>query len=316
MKEIGGYFELELNAGKEFHDKAIRLNTGRNALEYILIANNYSKIYLPFFICDVVLEPIKKHRIDIVFYSIDEQLEPIFDFDGIEDKSAFLYVNYFGLKNLFVHSLSEKCKNLIIDNSQSFFSKPETRTDTFYSARKFFGVPDGAYLYSNNKLNTSFEMDASFDRCSHLLKRLDVDAENGYEDFKNNEMELGNQEIKQMSSLSKSILSSIDYKNAIQRRTENFDFLDASLKQHNKFRVARGSGVPMVYPFWCNDKNVKKRLLEQKIYTATYWNNVKQWIEKVSLEYQLVDEVVYLPIDQRYNKNDLYEIIKIIKNEY
>jgi hypothetical protein len=32
---IGGYFELELSRGEEYHSDAIRLNTGRNAFEYI-----------------------------------------------------------------------------------------------------------------------------------------------------------------------------------------------------------------------------------------------------------------------------------------
>ena len=31
---IGGYFELELPQGEEYHKNAIRLNTGRNAFEY------------------------------------------------------------------------------------------------------------------------------------------------------------------------------------------------------------------------------------------------------------------------------------------
>jgi hypothetical protein len=30
---IGGYFELELPCGEEYHQGAIRLNTGRNAFE-------------------------------------------------------------------------------------------------------------------------------------------------------------------------------------------------------------------------------------------------------------------------------------------
>ncbi|MAB57137.1 MAG: hypothetical protein CL524_06255 [Aequorivita sp.] len=313
MREIGGYFGLELNTGKEFHDNAIRLNTGRNALEYILKANGFSKIYLPFFICDAVLQPIKKHNIDVIFYTIDEQLEPVFNYETIEEKSAFLYVNYFGLKDLFVQTLPAKCKNLIIDNSQSFFSKPLPGTDTFYSARKFFGVPDGAYLYSNRKLDSTFERDESFERASHLLKRVDVDAETGFNDFRNNEAKLENQEIKQMSSLSKALLSGIDYQNAIQRRTENFDHLHASLKKLNKFKVKRGLGVPMVYPFWNSNSDLKKTLLAQKIYTPTYWENVKAWVEEESLEYKIVDEVVYLPIDQRYIVVDMDIILKSVQ---
>ena len=58
--EIGGYFQLELNKDREYHDKAIALNTGRNALEYILRAKIFKKIYLPFYTCDVLLEPLKK----------------------------------------------------------------------------------------------------------------------------------------------------------------------------------------------------------------------------------------------------------------
>lgn len=304
---------MELNAGKEFHDNAIRLNTGRNAVEYILKANGYTKIYLPFFICDAVLQPIKKHNIEVAFYAIDEQLEPVFNYETTEDKSAFLYVNYFGLKDLFVQTLPAICKNLIIDNSQSFFSKPVPGTDTFYSARKFFGVPDGAYLYSNRKLDITFKRDASFERASHLLKRVDVDAESGFNDFRNNEAKLENQEIKQMSSLSKALLSGIDYQNAIQRRTENFDHLHASLKKLNKFKVERGLGVPMAYPFWNSNSNLKKSLLAQKIYTPTYWENVKVWVEEESLEYKMVDEVVYLPIDQRYTVVDMDIILKSVQ---
>jgi hypothetical protein len=313
VREIGGYFGLELNAGKEFHDNAIRLNTGRNALEYILKANGYTKIYLPFFICDAVLQPIKKHKIEVAFYAIDEQLEPVFNYATIEAKSAFLYVNYFGLKDLFVQTLPAKCKNLIIDNSQSFFSKPVPGTDTFYTARKFFGVPDGAYLYSNRKLDITFERDVSFERASHLLKRVDVDAQTGFNDFRNNEAKLENQEIKQMSSLSKALLSGIDYQNAIQRRTENFDHLHASLKKLNKFKFERGLGVPLVYPFWNSNSNLKKSLLAQKIYTPTYWENVKAWVEEKSLEYKMVDEVVYLPIDQRYTVVDMDIILKSVQ---
>ena len=71
MNEFGGYFELELNEGKDYHAGAIKLNTGRNALEYILRVNKYKKIYLPFFTCDVLLQPIEKLKIDTEFYHID-----------------------------------------------------------------------------------------------------------------------------------------------------------------------------------------------------------------------------------------------------
>jgi len=32
---IGGYFELELRDGNKYHNNAIRINSGRNAFEYL-----------------------------------------------------------------------------------------------------------------------------------------------------------------------------------------------------------------------------------------------------------------------------------------
>ena len=317
MKAIGGYFELELNKNEEYHQEAIRLNAGRNAFEYLLIANSYTKVYLPFFICDVLLEPLKKHQIGYEFYHINKQFEPLFDYDIVKPNEIFLYTNYFGLKDDFINSLASQFKKLIIDNSQSFYSKPLTGIDTFYSPRKFFGVPDGAYLYSNKKLEVSFEKDVSFDRCSHLLKRLDSSAEYGYGDFTINDASLSNQEITEMSILTQTLLSSIDYYECAKKRKRNFNFLNQALQSSNKLEIdILNIGVPMVYPYWSIDKALRQKLLKNKIYTATYWPTVKHWSLAGTLEHRFVDEIVYLPIDQRYDTINLNKIIKIIGNEY
>lgn len=316
MKVIGGYFELELSKKEEYHKDAIRLNTGRNALEYILLANVYSKVYIPFFTCEVLLEPLHKHKIAYEFYSINEHFEPLFDYSKIKSNQAFLYTNYFGLKDSFIIQLAIFCENLIIDSAQSFFSKPIKGIDTFYSARKFFGVPDGAYLYSNKILDIFLKKDVSFDRFSHLLKRLDCGAETGYKDFVYNDSNLNNQVIKEMSALSKSLLSSIDYTIYANRRIQNFNFLHEGLEKRNKLKIALSDNVPMVYPYWTDDKTVREKLLNNKIYTPIYWKNVNQLCKSESLECRFVDEIVYLPIDHRYGEIDLRNIKKIINNEY
>lgn len=315
MKAIGGYFELELNKKGEYHQEAIRLNTGRNAFEYLLLANSYTKVYIPFFTCDVLLEPLKKHQIEYEFYNIDKQFEPLFDYAIVQSNEIFLYTNYFGLKDDFIKTLAVQFKRLIIDNSQSFYSKPIDGIDTFYSPRKFFGVPDGAYLYSNKKLEISFKKDVSFNRCSHLLKRVDSDAESGYEDFIVNDASLRNQGIKEMSNLTQVLLSNIDYNVSADKRMQNFNFLQRALKESNKLKIdVLNNGVPMVYPYWSDNKTLRQKLLDNKIYTAIYWNNVKQWSLSGTLEHHFVDEIVYLPLDQRCDEIDLNKIIKIIFN--
>src|SRR5690554_1550706 len=167
-RAIGGFFGLELRKGEEFHKDALKLNTGRNAFEYIIIAKEYSKAYIPYYTCESILEPLKKHTIQYEFYGIDNDFYPIFDFNRVKRDECFLYTDYFGINKRKVKGIIKMCPNLIVDNSQAFFAKPFPGIDTFYSPRKYFGVPDGAYLYTDKKLDTTLEKDRSFTRFRHL----------------------------------------------------------------------------------------------------------------------------------------------------
>ena len=118
---IGGYFSLELNKQKEYHSNAIPLNTGRNALEYILRVRKYSKVYIPYFTCEVLLEPFKRLNIKYEFYHVNTHLAPIFDYNSLAENEGFLCTNYFGLKDKFITEISTRVSNLIVDNAQSFF---------------------------------------------------------------------------------------------------------------------------------------------------------------------------------------------------
>ena len=312
MKAIGGYFELELNDNIEYHKDALSLNTGRNALEYIIKSNEYKKIYIPYYTCDVLMEPILKLELKFEFYSIDKKLEPIFDFSIIQENECFLYTNYFGIKDSFVKEVSEKCKNLIIDNAQSFYSRPLDNVDTFYSPRKFFGIPDGAYLYVSKRIEIDLDQDFSCNRFQHLLRRIDMSAEDGGKYFSLNDEELSNLPILKMSSLTKRMLQSIDYNLIATRRIKNYLFLDGKLGKLNKLKIDFDQNqVPMVYPFWSN-KNLRKKLIENKIYCGIYWPNVKEWTNSSAFEYKFSEELICLPLDQRYGIKEMNIISNLI----
>jgi len=314
MKAIGGYFELELPKSEEYHKEAIRLNTGRNAFEYILRARNYEEIYLPYYTCDVMLEPIEKLNLKVHFYSIDENFGPVFDFSILKSSDAFVYTNYFGICDKQVLEVSKKCINLIIDNSQAFYANPLPKVDTFYSPRKFFGIPDGAYLYTNVLLNTNFGQDVSISRIEHLTGRIEKEAEAYYKIFQENDNLLSGQPIKKMSNFTKRILESIDYKVAAKKRLKNFLFLHDFLKNQNelKFEI-KNDMIPMVYPFLSKEGNkLKKILLQNKIFTATYWPNVTSQVSLESLEYNFTQNIIFLPIDQRYSENDIASFLEFL----
>jgi hypothetical protein len=311
MNEMGGYFELQLKNGMPYHT-GLALNTGRNALEYILKSRKYKRLFLPYYICDAILEPLVKIDIPYVFYRIDKDLEPItISFNG--ENEALLYVNYFSLKSDYIYGLAQKYKNLIIDNSQAFFSPPIPSIDTFYSARKFFGVPDGAYLYSTSKFEESFEKDCSINRMSHLVKRLELGAEVGYKDFLLNEKKLSNQPIRLMSKTSNSILNNIDYEYAKKCREDNFRYLHQHLSRINKLNIdSKNICGPMVYPFLCEQEDLRKKLINKKIFVATYWKNVFEQSACTDWEYYLARFLIPLPIDHRYNTQNMNLILEQI----
>ncbi|MEJ5961940.1 hypothetical protein [Pedobacter immunditicola] len=313
IKPIGGYLELQFLNGNELYPHLLKLNTGRNALEYILKVKRYTSVYIPYFTCEVILEPLKKLGIPYQFYTIDDSFDPVLDFE-VGPTECFLYTNYFGLKQETVLSLSKKFKNLIIDNSQAFFSEPLAGIDTFYSCRKFFGVPDGAYLYTTSNVKLKLEKDISINRISHLVKSIDLGIESGYQDFIDNNNVLSNNPIRRMSNFSQKVLAGIDYKECKYRRNSNFMYLHDFLLKYNDYSFDASSlNGAMVYPLVHTSTTIKQKLIEKKIYIPTYWPNVFNWTTRKMLEYYLAEHLVSLPIDHRYTHADMKRIINILK---
>ena len=313
MKPIGGYFELELNSRGHYHENALKLNSARNCLECLLMDRHYTVVYIPYYTCEVVLEPIIKLGIEYRYYQLNHELEPV-SLPKLHTGEAFLYTNYFGLKQECVNRLATVYgQGLLVDNSQAFFAKPVEHVDTFYSARKFFGVPDGAYLYAEGISVDQYEYSHSASRMSHLLIRLEDGAEAGYEEFKKNDANLSNLSICRMSLLTSRILGSIDYEAIAARRRSNYLLLNDALGMINGAHFSIGSeDVPMVYPFIDSRQRIsREKLIENKIFVAKYWPNV---IDHPNFETEsfLANFLLPLPVDQRYGKDDMNRIISTI----
>ena len=313
MSAIGGYFELELRRGQVYHSEAVALNSARHCLEYILRVRGYRKVYIPYYTCNVVLEPIQRLGIEVARYKIDAKLNP-FRCPDLDDGEAFLYTNYFGLKQRAVEELAEKYgSRLIVDNAQAFYAPALPGIDTFYSPRKFFGVPDGGYMYTEMVNLTISEQDKSYHRMSHLLMRIDCGPEKGYESFRQNSHTLIDAPILRMSRLTNRILSTIDYERAREIRLENFSYLHERLKGENSFSFAEyKSSAPMVYPYRSTDCSLRQKLINNKVFVAKYWPGVADIPHCPELEKDLVENLIPLPIDQRYSQIDMERIVDLI----
>lgn len=315
MKEsIGSYFALELHKQTDviYHPDCNFLNTGRNALEYILKALKIEKIFIPYLGCDAILSPIKRLNVSYEYYSINEFQEPIFDYRSLSSNDYFLYINYLGLRDSVALKLFGVVKNLIVDNTQAFFSDPLFGVPTFYSTRKFFGVADGALL-CNVQEKLELVQDKSADRMKHLLLRLENPVEYAYILYAQNEALLDKLPLMEMSEITKSILLSIDFDLHKQARNSNFEFLSQNLGKVNRNIFCQPINGPLAYPLWItNGEEVREVLVKNRIYTPKYWPNVLGTVPKDSIEYDMVQNIIPIPVDSRYSPKQLSRVIDLI----
>lgn len=318
MSHIGGYMDVTGLGPKRdnYYENSVFLNSCRSAIIKVLIAKNIKHVYLPYFTCKVVIDVVEKNNLKITYYRINNKFE-IIDKSILNDSSNYIiYTNYFGIKDSYIEEVSLSPCKLMIDNAQSFYSSPILTNDTVYSPRKFFPVPDGGVAITN----LSFDVDdlgiqSSSALATHLLIRVDSSPQEGYQTYQENEEVLGQGFPKQMSSLSRELLTLIDYNWVKTQRLANFCVLNEGLKELNDLGFCLDQNMSGVsYPFYhIKAYQLKQFLIDQKVYVATYWPEVLDMVEEESWEYKFVKNMVSLPIDQRYSKKDMLKIIKLIK---
>ncbi|WP_407444713.1 hypothetical protein [Fibrobacter sp.] len=318
MEPIGGYFEWEFPERRKFalHEGAVFLNSGRHSLEYILQGlGNVSMLWVPYFTCDAVFMPLNRLGIPYKFYHVNELLELGESIELLQNE-YLLYTNYFGVKDEYVCRLSSIYgERLIVDNAQAFFCPAQSGSHQIYSPRKYMGMPDGGIAVTTvAAYDDSLELDVSFGRCAHLLKRLDMAPSDGYNDFKLASKSIAESPLRQMSILSKKILCSVDLKSVVNHRRENFEYLHSCLGESNRLEIPLVSSFacPMVYPYWTDDDNLRKRLIANSIFVATYWPNVLESCAENSLEFELAKHVIPIPCDQRYDIADMKRILEVV----
>lgn len=317
MKEIGGYIEFEYYRKKMLYEDAIRLNCGRNSLAYLILAHNIKKIAMPKFMCDSCDGIFNKYKVEVQYYSIGSDFKPN---NLMLENDTWLYVvNYYGqLTNEYFIELSAKFKNLIIDNAQAYFQKPIENFNTIYTCRKFFGVTDGAILYTTQTLNQNFEQDVSYDRIGFLFGRFEKGAQEFYNDYVKNNASFSNEPIKFMSKITENFLRSVDYEKIRKIRNKNYNYLHKNLFEYNKLKDLCIPDGAYMYPLLIeNGAMIRKKMQEKNIYIPMLWPSVLKKCDSNDIEYYMANNILPLPVDQRYGIKEMKiiinEIIKFIK---
>ena len=186
----------------------------------------------------------------------------------IKEWDGWLYVvNFYGqLSNDYLTSLGDR---IIVDNAQAYFQEPISGVDTLYTCRKFFGVADGAILYTDKLIRVE-EQDESFERMHFLLGRYERSASEFYAEYVENNHFFKNEPIKRMSKLTENLLHGIDYEMVKKKRTQNFSYLHDGLHTVNKLDLSVPDGAFM-YPLYIeNGAEVRKQLQAKKYLFQPY----------------------------------------------
>lgn len=302
--EIGGYIEFPHFTGPLFHDEAIALNSARNCLAYIIEAKRIKKIALPKFLCGSIQRKKKKKNVEVRFYSIGIDFLPR-NLQVNDDEWLYL-VNYYGqIDNKKIVDIKSRNINLIVDNVEAFFQLPIEGIDTIYTCRKYFGVPDGGFLYTDTFIEREIDEDKSAGRMSHLLGRFEDDARSFYSAYKENESMFKNLPLRSMSKITENIMRSYDYDRIKAVREENYTRLHERLARYNKLSLDIPEG-PFMYPlFISNGDEVRKQLQKEYIYIPTLWPDVFDNCDELELEYDMAKNILPLACDQRYNVNTM-----------
>ena len=314
MREIGGYFELDKYSMPMLHEGAIALNCGRNTLAYLIEAKGIEKIKVPKFLCDTVREVCEKEKISISFYSITRDFLP--EELTLEADEWLYLVNFYGqLDNDTIRGYVEKYERVIVDHAQAYFQMPLENVDTLYTCRKFFGVADCGILYTDTKLDREIPQDESFDRMKFVLGRFERSASEFYAEAASNNDFFADEPIKLMSKLTENLLHGIDYEAVKQKRTRNFEILHEAFGKINPLKLTVPQGAFM-YPLYLEKGGeIRRKLQAKKIFIPTLWPDVFEHCDESELEYDYAKNILPIPVDQRYDEEDMKYIIKAVFDE-
>lgn len=311
-REMGGTLPFELTYCGEFHtNAAVRLNSVRTALWFVQQYENAQRVWLPILYTPYVKKMFQDDNVEVCEYQITQQFEP----EGIDYQKGDLVVlvNYYGVMNSICRKYAEIFDAVVIDNSFAFYDEPIVGRHkyTAYSCRRFFGVPDGAYLYGQFEQLLDLDKDISYRSMTHLMKSLEYNSSNvARKESTANESRVGRDRLL-MSELTKRLMESVNYESVMERRIKNFSVLHKSLKEYQELQINEIRPA-QCYPLLCDGK-ARAVLNSKGIHIPILWRKALQDTSEESNEYAFAQNVIALPIDQRYEAKDMLYLAQVVK---
>lgn len=358
MREIGSSFEFEFEVLESQIDNNMSdfflsnmnnlrfFSLGRNAINYLIkyFIDQESKVLLPNYLCESILDSFAINKLNYEFYEIDSNFHiDIKDLKKkLTDNSIVFFINYFGFQQSSkvleeLYNIKETTNVKIVEDiTQSIFNSSDVSDFKIASLRKWFPIPDGAFLASDFNLNEHTVKSPynkfiikkfvgqvlkkyylTDNKNREINKQLFLDLLNESEDY----IEKSNQ-ILSITELSLEILKKIDLESVKIKRRQNYIYLLNDLLKVKDidvcFKNLDDSTIPIGFPIITNKRDkLKNHLINNNIYPPVHWNLpevIKENGNEHCIANMISESILTIPCDQRYSENDMQYITNVIND--
>jgi dTDP-4-amino-4,6-dideoxygalactose transaminase len=338
---IGGVFGLEIEIGRDSASAAarppiltgphLRLATARSAFTLLAKTLRPAKIWLPSYLCGVVLDAFAASGSRANFYAVGADLNISEDawLEEVETGDMVVFIDYFGFNawDRFGQQAEERGAWVVEDACQAMlnFHFSEYADYVIASPRKFIGVPDGGILMAQDGASLPPEkllpppQEWWLDALKASQLRAEFDRHGGdrqwFELFRKTDHH-GPTEPRSMSELSSLLLDhAMDYQGIAEFRRRNFRWLAAALPDFALFHELSVDAVPLGFPVrLCERDRVRQSLFDREIYPPVHWPIQDIVPAEFQSSHRLAQEIMTLPCDQRYSLEDMKRLGQVFKS--
>ena len=301
-------------------------------------------VLIPAYCCWSMSAPFEKAGWNVIYYRLNEDLTTdtryLKKLMGEVKAEAILTMNYFGsAKTDETVQLAKKNGIVVIEDfSHSTFSlkkifNPEV--DIYVSSiRKSVGICDGSIIMSKEKMPEQYihESITNFANKRFLAqtdKRLYAWSKNQEKkmDFLRTIRECESiidefSEVHPISEIAKGMLAQVNGEEIAYARRENMRHLHAKLNDKgNQIKLIPGlercfDGAPFSLPILVENRNkLQGKLARRGVYTQWLWPLCEEAMSICPVSRKMNDQMLSVPIDQRFSWDDIEEMADIIIEE-
>lgn len=345
QKDYSETCKISLSNYHLYGSDIVFLSTGRAAENLVLdeIEKRNDKInkvaIVPPYTCHTVIDPFFLHGYEIYTYPITDSLnttaESLEEVIRQKHPSVVLLHRLFGFDTLqgcneIVQRYSELGVVFIEDGTHDLFSNHK-RLDAEYhvgSLRKWAGLPDGGYAICRtgsfqykpavyDKVLMSAKLDACYAKYQYIFNGIGC-KEEFLKMYSVAEQILENESgYYKISPISESIFMEINKEECEKQRRNNYSVMYEGLKKTDGVELIMGeldeNTVPLYCPIYVKERAfLQRKLRDAHIYSPIIWPLPEKRAIINEAAIKLYRNLLCIPIDQRYESEDMQRIIECI----